>query len=406
MASRALVVLAFVAATAAPVTAQNLLRDARRACEVGELPSCTVLGLIYETGASGARDVPAALELYQRVCAAGISEGCTRLALAQAAPSDTVGAEGLVRRGYVADAETGAPIGEAVIEVPRFGLRLLADDAGRISVGPLPRGSHEIAAGRLGYVRVEGELPFPYETDFLLLLERAVQDEAETVGRIVGRVVDELTGQGMPNVDIVLSGDAPRSVISGPDGRFVLAGVEPGAAELTFSHLGYGTRTTQVSVAAGEIVEIRANLTMEPIELDPIEVRIGSRYLDRSGFYRRTTLAFGTQFTRRDLDEIDPATMSDIIMRVPGVTTVTERGRTLVVSSRAPGRLEENGCRVRLYLDGMAMHDWDLEFVRPADLEAIEIYHGPSTPVEYQHLVDPDGVYPCGVVLIWTRHNN
>jgi hypothetical protein len=93
-------------------------------------------------------------------------------------------------------------------------------------------------------------------------------------------------------------------------------------------------------------------------------------------------------------------------MRAPGVTTGTVRGRTLVYSGRAGARLDEGACRVRLYLDGMAMHDWDLEFLRPDDLEAIEIYQGASTPVEYQHLRDPDGVYPCGVVLIWTRRND
>jgi hypothetical protein len=336
-----------------------------------------------------------------------VAEACTRLALAQEAAADTIAAGEFVRRGYVADAQTGAPIGGAVIELPRFGIRRLVDEGGRVVLGPLPRGRHEIWAGRLGYVRVDGELPVPYGGDFLLLLEPLVQDEAETVGRIVGRVVDEVTGQGMPNVDVQLGGAAPRGVISGPDGRFALAGLEPGTAEMTFSHLGYGTRTTAVVIEAGQVLEVRASLTMEPIELEPIEVRVGSRYLDRSGFYRRSSLAMGTQLNRRDLDEIDPLRMADIIQRVPGVTTVAERGRTRVLSTRATNRIDQpDGCRLRLYLDGVAMHEWDIEFLHPNDLEGVEIYHGANTPVEYQHLVDPDGVYPCGVVLIWTRRNN
>jgi len=406
MASRVLLVLAFLVAAPCAAAAQNMVRDTRRSCDDGEIASCTILGLIYETGAAGERDVPRALDLYQRACEAGLPEGCTRVALAQTALADTVRGDERMRWGHVADAETGAPIGEAVVEIPRLGLRVLADEAGRVVLGPLPRGRYEVFAGRMGYMRLGGELPVPWETDFLMLLDANAADEEGTVGRIVGRVIDEGTGQGLPNVDITLGGDEPRNYVSGPDGRFAIPGLDPGTMELTFSHLGYGTRTTSVEVQAGTVLEVRASLATQPIVLEPIEVRVGSRYLERSGYYRRSIVAMGTQYSRRDIDDMNAATMSDIIMRAPGVTTGTVRGRTLVYSGRAGARLDEGSCRVRLYLDGVAMHDWDLEFLRPDDLEAIEIYHGASTPIEYQHLRDPDGVYPCGVVLIWTRRND
>jgi hypothetical protein len=410
-ACRSSVVVALVVLAASPgaLAAQNLVRDHERACEGGELSSCTILGLIYESGAGGTRDLPRALELYQRTCDAGIPEGCARFALAQTAPSPSASATmqsgEQIRRGYIADAETGAPINVAVVEIPSLGIRELADEAGRVELGPLPRGRHEVTAGKLGWLLVRGDLPVPHETDFLMLLDRSTPDVEETVGRIVGRVVDEATGRGLPYVAIELA-RSDRAVLSGPDGRFLLSGLPPGSAEVTFELLGYGTRSTPVMIEAGRVLEVHANLTMQPIELEPIEVRVGSQYLQRSGFYRRSILAMGTQFSRRDLDLFDPLSMSDIILRAPGVTTVTERGKTRVVSSRSTSQLDGAACRLRLYLDGVAMHDWDLELLRPDDLEGVEIYHGASTPVEYQHLMDPDGVYPCGVVLVWTRRNS
>jgi hypothetical protein len=54
------------------------------------------------------------------------------------------------------------------------------------------------------------------------------------------------------------------------------------------------------------------------------------------------------------------------------------------------------------YLDGIRMTDWDLDNIRPDDLEAIEIYTGPDTPVEFANRYDANGDYQCGVVLIWT----
>jgi hypothetical protein len=406
MASRVLLLLAFLVAAPSAAAAQDMLRETRRSCEGGEIASCTVLGLIYESGAAGTRDVPRALELYQRACDAGLAEGCTRVALVQTAPADTVRGDDRMRWGHVADAATGAPIAEAVVEIPRLGLRVLADEAGRVVLGPLPQGRYEVFAGRMGYMRLDGELPVPWDTDFLMLLESNAADEESTLGRIVGRIVDEATGQGMPNVDITLGGEEPRNYVSGPDGRFAIPGLDPGTMELTFAHIGYQSRTTSVDVAAGTVLEVRASLATQPIQLEPIEVRVGSRYLERSGYYRRSVVAIGTQYSRRDIVDMNVATMSQIIQRTPGVTTGVVRGRTLVYSGRAGTRLDEATCRVRLYLDGVAMHDWDLEFLRPDDVEALEIYHGASTPIEYQHLRDPDGVYPCGVVLIWTRHND
>jgi len=410
---RACLVWVVLASSPCAVAAQNFLRDHERACEGGERSSCTILGLIYETGAAGTRNLQRAVAFYQRACDAGFPEGCTRLALAQTTSSGTAAGAvpdparsgEQVRRGYIADAETGAPIALAVVEIPRLGIRELADEAGRVELGPLPRGRHEVTAGKLGYVLVRGDLPVPLETDFLMLLDRSAPDVEETVGRIVGRVIDEATGRGLPYVQIEVTG-SDRAVLSGPEGRFALPGLPPGPAEVTFTLLGYESRAAPVMVEAGRVLEVRASLAMRPIELEPIEVYVGSQYLQRSGFYRRSILAMGTQFGRRDLDDIDAVSMSDIILRAPGVTTVTERGKTRVVSGRSAAQLSGDPCRLRLYLDGVAMHDWDLELLRPDDLEGVEIYQGASTPVEYQHLVDPDGVYPCGVVLVWTRRSN
>jgi hypothetical protein len=35
---------------------------------------------------------------------------------------------------------------------------------------------------------------------------------------------------------------------------------------------------------------------------------------------------------------------------------------------------------------------------RPRDLEAIEVYHGPTAPIEY------NGRSTCGTIMVWTRN--
>jgi hypothetical protein len=304
--------------------------------------------------------------------------------------------------GYIADAETGAPIADAVVEVPRLGLRVLADEAGRVDLGALPRGRHRVTAERLGYERVEGELPVPWERDFLMLLERIVPTAEETTGAIFGRVLEEETGRELPYVDVTLDGESPIQLVTGPDGRFSVGGLEPGPVDVTFNLIGYAPRTTTLNVRAGETLEVRATLSTQVIELEPIEVVVGSGYLQRTGFYRRTRTSIGYQLTRSQIVEIDPLVMSEVLLRVPGVNVLHTRYGVVPISARLETALGQGDCRLRPYLDGMAMFEWDFDSLRPDDVEAIEVYHRASAPIEYSRLVDPDGHYPCGVILIWT----
>jgi len=233
-----------------------------------------------------------------------------------------------------------------------------------------------------------------------MLLDRTEPDEEATLGSVFGRVLEEGTGRALAYVDITLGGPAPIQTLTTADGRFSLAGLEPGPVEVTFSLIGYAPRTTTIIIQAGETLDIRATMSTQAIELPAIEVSIGSGYLERTGFYRRSRLAMGVQLTRRDLVEMNAIVASDILLRAPGVSVVQGRDGARVVSSRMGSE-----CRLRAYVDGIAVHNFDFDTLRPDDLEAIEIYHGPSVPIEYSQLVDPDGVYPCGAILIWTRRD-
>ena len=77
-------------------------------------------------------------------------------------------------------------------------------------------------------------------------------------------------------------------------------------------------------IEPGRTVEVVAALSLQPVELEPISVSVGSGYLERSGFYRRARSAWGTQLTRQDLEVIEPEQVSDLLWRAPGVAA--ERG--------------------------------------------------------------------------------
>ena len=81
------------------------------------------------------------------------------------------------------------------------------------------------------------------------------QTSAGTSGRIVGRVVDGVTGQGISDVGVRIDGGSLGGV-SGVDGRYTIAAVVPGPVTLIARRLGYQAKSiTGVVVTAGQATE-------------------------------------------------------------------------------------------------------------------------------------------------------
>ena len=303
--------------------------------------------------------------------------------------------DGFPRSGQVADAETRTPLSGAIVELPELGIRVISNELGRVDLGRLPTGRHRLTAARVGYDGIGvGELPVPWDEDFLILLDRDPTYDPLVPGRIVGRVTEEGRDRGVSDVEVTVLSPARAGTVTDGRGRFDLRDLEPGLIEVQFTHLGYASRTTTLIVQPGRTVEINASMSAQPIELEPIEVTVRSAYLERNGFYRRSRL-WGKQFTRTDLDEINPTYLSDVFWRIPGVT-VERRGFDAVAVSGRVTSLSFGSCVLPVYVDGVRSFDADLDRFPPEWIGAMEVYHGISTPIEY-------GFQSCGVVLIWTR---
>jgi hypothetical protein len=304
--------------------------------------------------------------------------------------------DGFPRSGQVADAETRAPLSGAIVELPELGIRVISDELGRVDLGRLPTGRHRLTAERVGYDGIIlGELPVPWNEDFLILLDRDPTHDPRTPGHIVGRVTEEGRNRGVSDVEVTVLSPARAGTVTDGRGRFDLGDLEPGLLEVQFTHLSYASRATTLIVQAGRTVEINASMSAQPIELEAIEVTVRSAYLERNGFYRRARI-WGKQFTRADLDDLNPTYLSDVFWRIPGVQVQHGLNGAQAVSGRSRTFLSPGGCTLDVYLDGMKLRGWDLDAITPWSLEGMEVYHGIGTPIQYSRL-------GCGVVLLWTR---
>ena len=317
------------------------------------------------------------------------------------ASQDAEQPDGFLRSGQVADAATRAPLSGVIVDVPELGIRVISDDSGRVELGRLPTGRYRISAERLGYEILEGELPVPWNEDFLILLDRTRVDDPLAPGRIVGRVTEEGRNRGVSDVDITVLSPTRVRTLSNRQGRFDLRDLEPGLVEVQFARLGYLPRTTTLIVQPGRTAELSATMSTQPIELEAIEVTVRSRYLEQNGFYRRTRRYWGKQFTGAELDAMNLMVLSDLFWRVPGMTVRYDiNGAAKAWSRRSRSFQAPGGCALDVYLDGMKLPGWDLDAVAPWNLEGVEVYRGLDAPARYRFGLNGG----CGVVLLWTKH--
>jgi hypothetical protein len=97
---------------------------------------------------------------------------------------------------------------------------------------------------------------------------------------------------------------------------------------------------------------------------------------------------------RAAIDERNPQQFTDLLRSVAGV-------RLVPTSSFGYEVFFRNGCVPEIWLDGTKVGtnvDID-DFLRPEDLEALEVYRGTELPGEF-------GTNLCGAIVAWTRRGD
>lgn len=223
---------------------------------------------------------------------------------------------------------------------------------------------------------------------------------------LVGRIIDADTGEPVPGVHVVLMDTERREhggVFSDDDGGFLLTVPGAGDWRISATRIGYdGVVSDPFTVEAGERVEVEFRLTVEPVSLDSLLVRLRSlrpaTEIDR--FYERMERGgWGRFISREDIDRTHPIRVTDLLSMKGGVQVVRGTG---------PGQRQtlrmSDGCVPAVFIDGIQINRADPNesvdyWVHPSSIEGIEIYPfgGAFGPPPYY---DRRG---CGMILIWTR---
>src|SRR5688572_14634124 len=221
---------------------------------------------------------------------------------------------------------------------------------------------------------------------------------------LTGRVVSRL-GDPVANAEVSVNDGRDGRVRSNADGTFALGLAGGGRREIGVRAVGYEPTVLSIYFAArsAALPELVLERTVQLLA----ERAVKASASGLSGFDYRRRSGMGHYIDREQIEKRRALTASQLFMGVPGVL-VQQSGT--ITFSRAENPL--SGCLPLYFIDGVAREIMvpsftpllppDLgpgQFVRPEEIEAIEVYKGlGSIPAEFKKLNAG-----CGVIVIWTR---
>jgi hypothetical protein len=228
---------------------------------------------------------------------------------------------------------------------------------------------------------------------------------------VTGRVIEELTERPLRDVSVQLRSAAGRTMarsMTDSTGTFWLQAPRYGTFVLVAEHLGMTTVTTgELDVDEGAMqVVLRMAETAVPLEPLTVEAERGAAHLGPlRGYYERMRwnerTGIGRFITRDQIDVRSPGDLSDMLREIPRVNVQRTRGRSAHVTMRG----SRGDCTPALFIDGTRANRREQafvdEYVRPLDVEGVEVYVGLAQMPGVYH--DESG---CGVLLVWTRRGS
>ena len=181
-------------------------------------------------------------------------------------------------------------------------------------------------------------------------------------------------------------------------GRFFLTHLAPGAADVLVRRLGFSPRRVSMTLVEGRTDSLVIVLAAFPVELAGINTEAATmgRLAD---FERHRINGQGIYMDRAELEKRRTPRLSDVLRRMPGIRIVSDRaGRSMLRMGRSSSARD---CPPEFWIDGVRAQFLGVDDVPVGDIEALEVYRGPSgLPPEFNSRFSNA---QCGAVVIWTR---
>ncbi|MEO0211938.1 MAG: carboxypeptidase regulatory-like domain-containing protein [candidate division WOR-3 bacterium] len=159
--------------------------------------------------------------------------------------------------GRVVDAETGTPIGNAVITFPQttgMGVLNVEAAAGSFKAERVPPGTHTVQASAPGYQ--PGSQMITLKAGESYTVEFRLTKETPNVAVVTGRVYNVKDNTSIANAYITITGGTsqPSPASSGSDGIYRMENIAPGTYTIKCTAPGYKEVSEVINLAKGQVL--------------------------------------------------------------------------------------------------------------------------------------------------------
>lgn len=214
-----------------------------------------------------------------------------------------------------------------------------------------------------------------------------------------------------------------RTTQANISGVYTFGALPSGRHRLTARAIGYTPLSIEVEVVVNDTLNLDLLLFGRGVRLETLLVTAPSTTVESGKmeeFNARRKMGFGRFFDRAHLASREPAPIAEVLRQVLGVRLMPlpwPCTGSVAVSSRNLGGGSGAGftcgsvdvarlCFLSVVIDGARVWSLgdpsqppDLSGIGTADLQAVEVYRGPSeTPIEFLSTGNL-----CGVLILWTR---
>ena len=194
---------------------------------------------------------------------------------------------------------------------------------------------------------------------------------AQSTGALEGRVTDSVSGEGLPGVNVTISGTV-LGAATDADGRFVIRRIPVGAYRASITMIGYKRAEQLVTIEADATHTI--SLSLEETILETPEVMVTANKRRQS--IQDTPNSVGVM-TSRDLEQKNQVYIDQILQQASGVNFVGSQVNIRGSSGFSYGA----GSRVLFLVDGVPVMPgdsgdikWDM--IPASQIERVEIIKG------------------------------
>lgn len=156
-------------------------------------------------------------------------------------------------------------------------------------------------------------------------------------GTIRGKITDEL-GLGLPGATVAINSLA-KGAFADVNGDYILVNIPAGSYELEVSYIGYGSKTTNVTVTDGETTVVNVSLAPGAILGEEVLV-LGDRLKGQAKALnqQKSNINVTNIVAADQIGRFPDANIGDAVKRIPGITMQGDQGeaRNVIIRGLAP----------------------------------------------------------------------